>query len=259
MMKKYTLILGILVAFAMTAVAAKADPGPYDAFFNTDPCDTNGADATMTPCETTGETNVIDVVKHLLSPGPFSSNTDLDVIQLDSAHAYWANLGGTGALAFISVSAGGFNTPGLYEEGFPGAPVLMIGGTGAMFFGDGTSGDPYPGMLNPFGASHFGVLVDHTGTGAGTIYSDPGLNFDGFDQMLAFNLSSYLDGTHFFIDTNNDGLTDSDIILDHTYLLAFEDIPLGGANANDHDFNDAVFLFTRVTPVPEPKIGRAHV
>jgi len=121
-----------------------------------------------------------------------------------------------------------------------------------MFFGDGTMANPYPGMLNPFGASNFGVLVDHTGTGAGTLYSDPGLNLNGFDQMLAFDLSAYLDGTSLWLDTDGNTTADTEVVLNNTFLLAFEDIPLGGASTNDHDFNDAVFLFTRVTPVPEP-------
>lgn len=256
MMKKYTVILGILAVLAMTAAVAKADPGPYDAFFSTDPCD-GTADATETPCETLGETNINDVVDYLLTnasvANPFATNVDLDAIQLGYAHAYWANLGGTGGLAFISISAGGFNTPGIYEQGFPGAPVFMAtGGTGDMFFGDGTVVDPYPGLLNPFGASNFGVLVNHTGGSPGILYSDPGLNLNSFDQMLAFDLSAYLDGTSLWLDTDGDTVADTLVTLNNTFLLAFEDIPLGGANTNDHDFNDAVFLFTRVVPVPEP-------
>ncbi len=254
-MKKNYIIFGILAAFAMTATIAKADPGPYDAFLSADPCDTNGADAIITPCTTAGEINVIDTVNYLLTNAsvvsPFASNTDLDAVQVTTGHSYWTNIASDAALAFISVSAGGVNVAGIYEQGFPGAPVYMTGGiTGNVFTGTGLASDPYPGLLNPFPGSNFGFTIDHSGIS--DLYSDPALNADGFDHMMAFNLSSYLDGTTMWLDFNNDNIGDLEIVLNQTFLVAFEDKPLGSASSSDHDYNDGIYIVTRVSPVPEP-------
>jgi len=150
-MKKILAIMGILTAVTVTSV--HADPGPYDPFLNSDSCDTT-ADGIATACMNVANTSVVDVVNYLLTNisvvSPFATNEDLDAIQMTTVHSYWGNAAGPGTLAYISISASGFNTPGIYEQGNLANQVLMSGHTGDMIFGDGSQADPYPGLLNLF-------------------------------------------------------------------------------------------------------------
>jgi len=259
-MKKNFFVFGVLAAFALTATVAMADPGPYPVGtpMDTDSCDNgSGLVGVSTQCTTLGEINVVDTLNYLLansgSATTFASNSHLDPIQLTIPHSHWADSSaGQAVLLAISVSAGGINTPFIYEYGFPGAPIYMAGATtGDVFFGDGTNANPYPGVLNPFGLNSFGIGIEHQGDGAGAKYSDPTLNPGGFDNMLAFDVRSLLDGSSVWLDLNNDGTGDLLIDLQDTYMLAFEDRPM---DATNQDFNDTIFLLTHVKPstVPEP-------
>lgn len=249
-------LIGVVLCFALSfwSFVCSADPGPYDTYFSTDPCDVDGADSTITPCQTDSEVNVIDTVNYLLSNAgtitPFLTNTDLDAVAVTTPHSYWLSTGDA-SLAFISISAGGFNTPGVYEYGNPGSPIfLSTGGTGSVFFGDGSSFNPYPGIVNPFESNPFGIVIDHDGNDQ--LYSDPTLNADQYDHMLAFDLSAYLDGSSIWIDLDNDTIGDVEVVLSNTYLLAFEDLPLGSQFSTDHDYNDSIYLLSHVIPIPEP-------
>jgi len=89
--------------------------------------------------------------------------------------------------------------------------------------------------------------VEHIGEQNFTKYSDPAFNPDGLDQMMAFDMSQYLDGSSIWVDLDNDGVGDQEVFLQNTFLLAFEDVILPDS---DHDFNDSIFLFSNVTAVP---------
>jgi len=88
-----------------------------------------------------------------------------------------------------------------------------------------------------FATNIFGYYLD---TGAGTLYSDPLLNPDQADQMVAFQG----DGDMIKLPGNNAGIWGSS-----SDILAWEDLPY---NVSDKDFNDFVVYVESVHSVPEP-------
>jgi hypothetical protein len=73
--------------------------------------------------------------------------------------------------------------------------------------------------------------------GVETFYSDPALNSDGQDHMVTFRVTNLL----------------------NTYVIAFEDLPIGNpltrggsSVTGDQDYNDLVVQVTNAAPVPEP-------
>jgi len=111
----------------------------------------------------------------------------------------------------------------------------------------------FPGGVNPYtNGEVFGFYINSVGMGMdNNWFSDAALNSDGIDHMLAYYLPE-LNGRSLLIDTDNNGIGDMTVTFtEQTYLLAFEDLPVDHY-LFDSDFNDTIFLATRVAPVPEP-------
>ena len=261
-MKKLIFAVLMSMLFAFSASAVMADPGPYDATMTLDGYDTT-TDAVQTPNQTSSTEspqifeaiNQVFINAGLVSPA-YTSNPDTDVAQVTGTNAYWhdiAPFGDAGNFAVISITAANANTLGVFQYGNLGSLTFVVPTqTGFTFLGDGTSLDPYPGGINPFTSTNFGFALNTVGSGVNTTwYSDPTLNSDQLDHMLAFYLPELAEQTA-WIDTDDDGVADHLVTFTtDTYLLAWEDLPLGH-NLFDSDYNDTIFLVTKVSPVPEP-------
>lgn len=248
-MKKLLVLVAMLLACTVS---------PAFAFINP-PVDCDGSTSQYTPCQAGGFPEVYQAINQvfinagLASPG-LSSNTSADPLQTAN-HAYWSELGGGSAssFAFVALTAANTNTFGVYPFGSPlSITYFPPGQTGFGFIvGDGSSGNPYKGAINPFPSGDFGFALNSVDGSNETWYSDFVFNSDGFDHLLAYHLPG-LDGAQWYIDTNNDGIPDQLITATpDTYLLAWEDRNINHPSF-DNDFNDTIFLVTRVTPVPEP-------
>ncbi len=264
-MKKLILSLAISLALASFGTMAIADPGPYDPIMTVDGYDST-PDAVQTPQQSNNENpdytgedqypQLYEAINFLLGFEAYSSNEDADSAMVTVPNSYWYDLGGDQASNFaaIGLSAAASNTLGVFEYGatLPDDIIDVINlGPNDGFLGDGTSGNPFPGGINPFTSfENFGFsLTSVYGSQVKTWYSDPDLNSDPLDHMLAYHLPE-LEGETLWIQ-----LGDADpieITLDyHTYLIGFEDLALDDPMF-DSDYNDTMFLITKVAPVPEP-------
>ncbi len=209
---------------------------------------------------------VYSAVNSLLGTS-FTNNAQIDNLEYTGDASTWQQTG-SGGYDVIGLGAAATNTLEVYNMNTPSTLISPLGtgfsGTGAT--GNGTISSPYVGSASaafPVG-TQFGVAIKSVYTptpptqfttppNGYTWYSNPALNSDGMDHMLAYNLSS-LTGTQIYISDPHTGLT-TPITLSDPYLLAFEDIPITntvtGAPA-DLDYNDFTVLINGVAPVPEP-------
>lgn len=107
---------------------------------------------------------------------------------------------------------------------------------------DATTGTTTAFNISTTSAGYFtqDIFDYYLGTPGGTFYSNPLLNPDGADQMVAFRG----DGDTIKLPGNSAGVWGSS-----SYILAWEDLPY---YSSDKDFNDFVVYVESVTPVPEP-------
>ena len=262
MNKKLSLsILAVMLAFGAKGAWAEGPfPAPMtDGYF--------GPAGVATPNSvgaTPGE-EVFNAVNSLLGTS-YTNNAQIDPLEYTGNASTWQQTG-SGGYDVISVGAAATNTLEVYNTNTPGTLIspLGTGFTGTGVTGSGTASSPYIGTASsvfPAG-TNFGLAISsaysspYNPNGATSTvvnwYSNPALNSDGMDHMLAYNLSS-LNGTQMYILDPNTGLT-SQVTLENPYLLAFEDMPMTnsvtGAPA-DLDFNDFTVLVNGVAPVPEP-------
>ncbi len=267
-MKKLMYAMMLAFVLALPATGAMADPGPYDPQC-TDP---NGG--VFTACQANNGVDIFNAINRvyedrgLPSPG-FTANWQTDSMQVVDSQEFWSQLsnGDQSEFAFISLTAGNMNQLGVFPAGGNAqtdSTFFNLSFTGEQFTGNGTAGNPYPGFALQPGYGDFGFSLRSTGPGGTTTFSSvPDQNSDGLDHMLAFHLSG-LAGQHIVVhlDGNNDGDLDDpedtivDIELDeNTFLLAWEDLP-GNHDQFDSDYNDMLFLVTKVRPTrivtPEP-------
>lgn len=154
-------------------------------------------------------------------------------------------------VALIGLTAGFTNTLGYYDDPGVGASQFSTGSpfTGFGFLGDGSMASPFPGtLLNPDpGSSTIGLLLDSTGGGGTTFFSEPSLNPGGVDHVIAYDASGFLASINSkFADF---GAGPQLLNLTNPLLIGFEDIVGGG----DNDYDDMIFLLDIVpAKVPEP-------
>ena len=257
-MKKLISLITITLTLGFTTSNVMAQP--YGSAMSVDGCETEASltPGVATPCQAGGHPEIYEAINYvfvqggLVSPG-FDSNADTDGLQYTFSNSYWHDLGGgtSSNFAAIGITAGNTNTLGVHPFGSPGAiSYVMAPQTGFTLLGDGTIADPFPGGVNPLSSVDFGFVLNSKDGTDETWYSDPSLNSDGIDHMLAFYLPQ-LDGVEFWVDTNNDNVADEKITFTKdTYLLAWEDRSVTHESF-DSDYNDTIFLVTRVIPVPE--------
>lgn len=267
-MKKLFFVMALALSVVVPTTGAMADPGPYD---GTKCTDNNGG--VFTACEANNTVDVFNAInkvftdRGLVSPG-YTDNEGTDGIQYVGANEFWSQLSpdDSSEFAFISVTAGNLNTLGVYPAGggVGAASFFSLTFTGEQFTGNGTIGNPYPGFVNPLANQDFGFALKSVGPGGTEVFaSEVAENADGLDHMLAFDLSALAGQTIYVkIDGNNDGdLNDVEDALveveltQETFLIAWEDL-LQSNLGFDSDYNDSVFLVTKIKPsdfvVPEP-------
>lgn len=269
-MKKLFFVMALALSVVVPATGAMADPGPYD---GTKCTDNNGG--VFSACEAGNTVDIFNSInkvftdRGLVSPG-YTDNEGTDGIQYVGSNEFWSQLSAddSSEFAFISITAANANTLGVYPVGGNAAgdsTFFSLFFTGDDFpGGDGTNGDPYFGFVNPLANQDFGFSLKSSGPSGTTVFaSEVAQNADGLDHMLAFELSALSGQTIYVkIDGNNDGdLNDVEdtveeiVLTDETFLIAWEDLPQSHANF-DSDYNDAVFLVTKIKPsdtvVPEP-------
>lgn len=186
------------------------------------------------------------VINNLGGSSSLGSNVAADPLQV-TPDAYWAPLVGTDPqYAVIGIYAGNTNNLGVFPMGNPAAVnYFAIPQTGSVYLGDGTSGNPYPGGIIPV-TGDFGFALESVNGTDAYWYSDPGLNADQWDHMLSYNLA-VLEGKPIYIQ----GQVDPIYLTKDTYLLAWEDLALSAPN-EDLDYNDTIYLISKVHPIPEP-------
>lgn len=260
-MRKLVLVLAVL-AIGLSAQAVWAQP--YSPDLAADNYD-GSADGTPTPNQTDpASPQVYEAINRLFdhaSLANIGSNEDADPYSFSAAHSFWTQLGGVGStaknFAAIGITAAANNTLGQYLRGsdphIAANRIDLIGpNTGSQFLGDGTAGDPYPGGINNYvSGEDFGFYL-HTVRGSTNRFwfSDPTENtVDSLDHLLVYYLPQLV-GTSVYIDTGSgpELLT----FTDDTYLLAWEDRSIVDGTLFDDDYNDTIFVVTRIAPVPEP-------
>ncbi len=258
-MKKVMFLVALAVAlgFNVNQVAAQ----PFTGAMATDSCpgfDT-GDPLVATPCQVNDGPEVYEAINHIFNSagvanpgGVMTDNGDTDPFRVLGNDSYWADLGGgvSSNFAVVSISAANMNTLGVHPVGNLGGTSFVVPPqTGFGLLGDGSMANPFAGGVNTLANQNFGFALNTVGIGGNNTWSsDPTLNSDGLDHMITFYFPE-LAGVSFYIDTDDDGVQDGQIQLtSDTYVLAWEDLPGGG----DIDYNDTVFLVTRVAPVPEP-------
>ncbi len=247
-----TLSLAILaVMLAIGANGAWAD-GPFPKAMTDGTY--GGTVGVATPNSNTNEVEIYNAVNVLLGSS-YTNNAQLTSLEFTGNASTWQQ-STSGAYAFIGLGAGATNTMDVYNPATPGTLInpLGVGFTGNTLEGDGTANHPFPasGLIFSPGAQ-FGLALRST-TG-NTYYSNPTLNPDGYDHMLAYNLSSL--GGHSIWIHNTKTNTDQLQQLHDPYLLTFEDHSMANNNlaGSDLDYNDMMVLVdgaNPIAPVPEP-------
>ncbi|MCA9401483.1 MAG: PEP-CTERM sorting domain-containing protein [Candidatus Omnitrophica bacterium] len=256
-------ILKIMVAafFAIaTSGLAVADPGPYDATMTVDGYDAT-PDAVQTPKTTNTMPNIFNAINELIGTS-FTSNDDTDSYQVTSPNAFWKDLGGGIAgpnFAAIGITASLNNSLFVYEKNNPANETLVFSGLSGFGWltksgsqiNPGDITNPFIGAQNPFASGEdFGFRLKSSGSGLNNVWdSDDTKNIDGLDHMLAFHLPELENINDIYVD-----LGAGPVLMDFSsasYLLAFEDLPVDYPTF-DSDYNDTIWLVTRVKPIPEP-------
>jgi hypothetical protein len=249
MKQKLTLTI-LAMMLALGAKGAWAD-GPFPTALTDGTY--GGPVGLATPNSNTNEVEIYNAVNLLLGSS-YSSNAQLGSLEFTGNASTWQQ-SSAGAYAFIGLGAGATNTLDVYNPATPGTLINPLGEgfTGDYFTGNGTQANPYPATgLVATGGSSFGLALSST-TGA-IYYSDPTLNPDGYDHMLAYNLSA-LGGTQIWV-FNTQTNTEQLVTLNDPYLLAFEDSSeVNNGATSDMDYNDMMVLVDGASPlatVPEP-------
>jgi hypothetical protein len=227
-MKRLMLVLSILLLCALVAGPAVATP--FTSSLMNDVYDSS-PDSTPTPW---GDNNIdiYQAINRLLGTA-YAANEQIDPRFMEPDYV-WKQL--DGAIAAIGLTAGNTQRLGVYTDlGVGSAKTQLLGPhTGFVWLGP-----PYPAAIIPLGTGvSFGWYMDTSGT---NYYSEPGLNGDGWDHMLTYDLSD-LSGT--MIETSIGTHTFSS----DAFLIAWEDLN----GLGDEDFDDYMVVVDKVAPVSEP-------
>jgi len=253
-MRKLIAVFTLCMAFGLTASAQAADPTPLESVG--------------------GSPHVYQAINKIFTAAgyvagvdaehpDFASNVAANAFKITTANSYWEDVASGIPTSFIGISmtAANTNTVGVFPKGSPAdfdpatdpsdAVLPPIGGMFG-FLGSGTIADPFPsGDILLADGVDFGIGLRSVNGTDEKWYSDPSLNWDGIDHMLAYYLPN-LAGVTFHTDTDNDGIADHTVTLTKdTYVFAFEDRARthGGF---DGDYNDYILLVSNIAPVSEP-------
>ena len=254
-MKKMLAILTVMTALGAGGAWAN---GPFPTAMTDG---TFGPVGSVTPNSNTNEFEIYNAVNLLLG-STYTNNAQVDYLEYTGNTGTWSQTG-NGGFAVIGLGAGATNTLEVYNATTPATLINPIGtgftGNGAV--GNGTVGSPYigTGAIFPSGTNYGFVLNQSFESVTKNWYSNPTLNSDAMDHMLAYNLPT-LAGTQVYVFDPNTSV-EMQVKLNNPYLLAFEDNPLSptgdASRPDDKDYNDLMFIVDGVAPnttapVPEP-------
>jgi len=191
--------------------------------------------------------NLYEAVNRLIGES-YTDNDDITDRQTNIDQV-WTNMNEYGfePWAFIGLSAGYTNTLGIYTDVGIGADRTGLWtGTGSGWTGDGSFDNPFPGdkQTNVVPEDeNFGFYL--YSNQQNYLYSEVSLNSDGIDYMTTYTLPELI-GTDLW--TIDGGVKEHWTIKGTAYLIGWEDIVGGG----DGDYNDTMFLVSKIKPVPEP-------
>ena len=260
-----TIFAAILAFGANGAWAQAAGPFPVDMTNGT-----FGPAGSVTPNSGSfggSEYEVYNVINSLLGTS-YTNNTQIDPLEYTGNISTWDQTS-AGGYSVIGVGAAATNTLDVYNAATPGTLINPLGtsftGVPGGPVGNGTSSNPYLGTASVFPVgTAFGFALNSVYTpnppnqfttppGGYTWYSNSALNSDSMEHMIAYNLSA-LTGTVVYMTDPTTGLTTA-VTLENPYLLAMDDLPLGGTTGNisDMDFNDLDVLVNGAAPAPVPE------
>jgi hypothetical protein len=245
-MKKVAVLLGLLVGFCAASTAMAT---PFTANVANDVYGVaQGGAVNGIPTANDSNDGIPDqfnAVNRVLGTA-YTHNYQLDSRFVEPDYV-WQSLASPAPIVLIGLTAGNSNTLGFYTGIGTGSGQQTLLGpfSGFGFTGDGTSGNPFPGVLaGGLPSLHpFGWFLDSNGT---KYYSESALNTGGWDHLMSFYLPE-LEGKSFFIT----GVGEVRFTRD-SYLLAWEDLPYAGGKLGDEDYDDMLYIVARVSPVPEP-------
>jgi len=176
-------------------------------------------------------------------------NKDADPLFVEPDYV-WEQL--DGKIVLIGLTAGNQNTVGVYTDLGVGAVQTALLGpySGFGFSAAGTAADPYPAATIGLATNTlFGWYLNTASGGSSTdYYSEPGLNPNGYDHMMTFDLPQ-ANGTSIWVDY---GQGETQLTLNDPYLIAWEDLAWDGQCLGDDDYDDMMYLVDKVVPIPEP-------
>ena len=234
-MRRLISLFAVLIAFAFVAGSAMAIP--FTANLVNDIYDSS-TDSTPTPW---GDNNrdIYQAINRLLGTA-YTANEQIDNRFVEPDYI-WYQL--DGAIAAIGLTAGNIQTTGYYTDLGSGNVTTQLLGphTGFVWLGDGAS-NPYPAAtIGLATGTQFGWYMNTSGT---NYFSEPGLNGNGLDHMMAYDMSDLAGttvettlGTHTFT---------SD-----AFLIAWEDLSTQ-SGLGDEDFDDYMLVVYKAAPIPEP-------
>jgi hypothetical protein len=194
-----------------------------------------------------GIPDIHDAVNQLLGTG-YAANQDVDPLFV-APDSVWREYGGS--IALIGLTAGNTNTIGYYTNLATGGnrTALLPNFSGFGFEGDGTAGNPYPAAtFNLSPGTDFGWYLNSSGA---YYFSDAGLNANGLDHMITYDLSG-ASGKTIYVDYDLDNAYDDAWTLKDPYLIVWEDLPWNGTTLGDEDYDDMIYLVDHIAPVPAP-------
>lgn len=251
-MKKLILTLALSVVLAFSASAVMAQPLPPDI---------DNGDGTATPNETVS-LNLYEMLTGL-GIGGLSSNADLLPywIDVEAAKSWIATVDSPTAI-FLGISAANDNLL-LTDPG--GAAIGPFTGFGTPGFGDTSATAAVAGTLPVLSGTSFEFLmnsssaIDPIGDTFSSDYDDVAYANDGWAQAVFYAPPAPLTlWVKFDCTEEKPGPLATDptcsppvqITLDKPIFVGWEDV---GQDGNpDNDYNDIVYLFNGITPVPEP-------
>jgi hypothetical protein len=204
--------------------------------------------APLVPTENNdGLPDLNDAVEKLFPTLTFASNTDIAPLKISDGIDQLFKVS-SDKVPLVGLTAGNSNTLGYYDDPGTGSNRFSTGTafSGFGFLGSGVSGDPFPGveLIPSPGNKTIGFYLESvSGSGTNTFFSEPGLNSDELDHLIAYDLS-ILGSISVVADF---GSGETTVNFANPVLLGWEDLVGGG----DNDFDDTIYL-ADVTPVPVP-------
>lgn len=230
----------LLFILSMFLFSGSAFAGPYPSNVANDVWSGTSNGIPTARDDNDGGPDINDAINSLLGTN-YGRNIEVDPLFVEPDYV-WQQMNGT--IAVIGLSAGYTNALGVYTDLGVGSTksVISAGNTGFIL-------DAPPYQAFTVSLPHYSLFGWYLSTSAGaTYYSESGLNQGGYDHMMTFRLAS-LDGKT--INVMLGGST-APLTLESAYLIAWEDLAWDGRTLGDEDYDDIMYLVTKVQPVPEP-------